>query len=61
MSHPCSRFKEAIQQVKHDVERMKAELNAGLERVLDFRDKAPRRMRDNKIKELVEDPGSNRI
>ena len=46
MSHPYSSFEEAVQQVIHDVERMKSELDVGLERVLDFRDKTPRGMRD---------------
>ena len=46
MSRPRSRFEEAVQQVKRDVERMKSELDAGLERVLDFKDKIPRENRD---------------
>ena len=41
ISHPYSRSEEAVEQVKRDVERMKSELDAGLERVLDFRDKIP--------------------
>ena len=46
MSHPYSRFEEAVQQVKRDVERMKNELDAGLERVLDFKDKTAQEIRD---------------
>lgn len=42
MSRPHSRFEEAVQQVKRDVERMKHELDLGLERVLEFRDKIPK-------------------
>ena len=39
MSYACSHFEEVVQQVKHDVERMRSDLDAGLERVLEFRDK----------------------
>lgn len=46
MSHPYSRFEEAVQQVKRDVERMKSELDAGLERELNFKDIIPREIRD---------------
>ena len=46
MSHPYSRFEEAVQRVKHDVERITSELDAGLERALDSEDNIPRGMRD---------------
>lgn len=42
MSRPYSRFEEAVRQVKRDVERMKNELDLGLEGVLEFRDKIPK-------------------
>lgn len=42
MSRPYSRFEATVQQVKRDVERIKHELDAGLERVLEFKDKVPR-------------------
>lgn len=42
MSRPYSSFEEAVKQVKRDVERMKHELDLGLERVLEFRDKIPK-------------------
>ena len=40
-SHPYPRLEEAVQRVKHNVERFKSELGADLERVLDFRDNIP--------------------
>lgn len=42
MSRPHSRFVEAVQQVKGDVERIKQELDSGLEKLLEFRDKIPK-------------------
>ena len=39
MSRPYSRFEKVVHEVKHDVERMKHELDSGLERVLEFKDK----------------------
>ena len=42
MSRPHSRFEHAVQHVKRDVERMKQELDSGLERVLEFKDKIPK-------------------
>ncbi|CAD6586918.1 MAG: hypothetical protein ASARMPREDX12_002546 [Alectoria sarmentosa] len=39
---PHSHFEEAVQQVKRDAERMKQELDLGLDKVLEFRDKIPK-------------------